>query len=115
VLEAFAVGTPVVVNEAGGALYETGVLSGGGLGYRTDGELLTSLRRMVHDNDLRNELAATGYAQRMGAWSESEHIDRYMNLVTQSRASRRNTGPYQPRWARRRPNGVSQARSNLAE
>ena len=31
VLEAFAVGTPVVVHEGGGALYETGFLSGGGL------------------------------------------------------------------------------------
>ena len=40
VLEAFAVGTPVVVHEGGGALYETGVLSGGGLGYSDDGEML---------------------------------------------------------------------------
>ena len=31
VLEAFSVGTPVIVHEDGGALYETGFLSGGGL------------------------------------------------------------------------------------
>ena len=31
VLESFAVGTPVIVHEGGGALYETGFLSGGGL------------------------------------------------------------------------------------
>ena len=49
VLEAFAVGTPVIVHEGGGALYETGFLSGGGLAYRTDTELLTAVRRMVHD------------------------------------------------------------------
>ena len=55
VLEAFAVRTPVVVHEGGGAIYETGVQSGGGLGYRTDIELLTAMRRMVHDPDLRDD------------------------------------------------------------
>src|SRR5262249_22978927 len=35
VLEAFAVRTPVVVHQGGGALNETGVASGGGLGYQT--------------------------------------------------------------------------------
>ena len=54
-------GTPVVVHEGGGALYETGFLSGGGLGYRTDTELLTALRRIVHDHGLHDELAARGY------------------------------------------------------
>ena len=73
VLEAFAVGTPVVVHEGGGALYETGFLSGGGLAYRTDTELLTALRRMVHDHRLHDDLAARGFAVRMGEWSESEH------------------------------------------
>ncbi len=58
VLESFAAGTPVVVHEEGGALQETGVLSGGGLGYRSDGELLLALRRMIHDEELRAELAA---------------------------------------------------------
>ena len=51
--ESFAVGTPVVVHEEGGALQETGVLSGGGLGYRSDGELLLAFRRMIHDEELR--------------------------------------------------------------
>ena len=83
VLEAFAVGTPVVVHEGGGALYETGVLSGGGLAFRTDIELLTALRRMVHDHRLHDELAARGFAVRMGEWSESEHIERYFELIAQ--------------------------------
>ena len=56
---------------SGGALHETGVQSGGGLGYRTDIELLTALRRMIHDHDLRAELAARGFARRMGEWSET--------------------------------------------
>jgi glycosyltransferase involved in cell wall biosynthesis len=88
VLEAFAVGTPVVVDERGGALYETGFLSGGGLGYRTDTELLTALRRMVHDHGLHRELAQRGFAMRMGEWSETEHLGRYFALIDQSRAVR---------------------------
>jgi len=88
VLEAFAVGTPVVVHEGGGALNETGFLSGGGLGYRTDAELLTALRRMVHDHGLHRDLAARGFAMRMGEWSETEHIGRYFTLIGQARAAR---------------------------
>jgi glycosyltransferase involved in cell wall biosynthesis len=103
VLEAFAVQTPVVVNENGGALFETGVRSGGGLGYRSQVELLTALRRVVHDHDLRDELAARGYALRMNAWSETEHIERYFALVTQGRSIRAGTklaGPHlRPRLA----------------
>ena len=101
VLEAFAVGTPVVVHEGGGALYETGFLSGGGLGYRTDTELLTALRRMVHDHGLHDELAARGFAMRMGEWSETEHLDRYLALVGQARAAREQQAV--PRSARPRP------------
>jgi glycosyltransferase involved in cell wall biosynthesis len=66
VLEAFAVGTPVVVHEGGGALRETGVLSGGGLSYGNDAEMLLALRRIVHDEPLREELAHAGYAARTG-------------------------------------------------
>jgi glycosyltransferase involved in cell wall biosynthesis len=88
VLEAFAVRTPVIVHEGGGALYENGFLSGGGLGYRTDTELLTALRRMVHDHDLHDDLAERGFAVRMGDWSETEHLDRYLTLIGQASAAR---------------------------
>jgi glycosyltransferase involved in cell wall biosynthesis len=81
VLEAFAVRTPVVVHLGGGALHETGVLSGGGLGYRTDAELLLALRRIVHDHELRDDLAHQGYAMRTGEWSEAAHLDRYFSLI----------------------------------
>ena len=54
--------------------------SGGGLGYRTDGELLLAMRRMIHDDELRAELAARGFARRIGEWSEAEHIYNYMRL-----------------------------------
>ena len=81
VLEAFAVHTPVVVSLKGGALAETGVQSGGGLGYDTDAELLLALRRIVHDEDLREDLADAGFAVRRGDWSEAAHMDRYFDLI----------------------------------
>jgi glycosyltransferase involved in cell wall biosynthesis len=88
VLEAFAVRTPVVVHKGGGAIYETGVSSGGGLGYETETELLLALRRVVHDDGLRHELAEAGFAMRRGPWSEDAHLERYSALIEGCRARR---------------------------
>lgn len=97
VLEAFAVRTPVVVHAGGGALNETGVLSGGGLGYRTGAELLVALRRIVHDDDLRAGLAHRGHAMRTGDWSETAHLDRYFGLIRDIRAERAgDPAPHRP-------------------
>jgi glycosyltransferase involved in cell wall biosynthesis len=100
VLEAFAVKTPVIVHEGGGAIYETGVLSGGGLGYRADVELLTAMRRIIHEPDLRDTLAARGYARRVGEWSEDRHLERYLGLVERARSVQRGPSPYRPVLAR---------------
>jgi glycosyltransferase involved in cell wall biosynthesis len=100
VLEAFAVRTPVIVHEDGGAIYETGVKSGGGLGYRADIELLTAMRRIIHEPDLRAALAARGYARRIGEWSEAEHMERYLALIEQARSKRLGRTPYRPVLAR---------------
>lgn len=89
VLEAFAVRTPVVVHRGGGALEETGVESGGGLGYDTEEELLLALRRVVHDETLRAELAAAGYAKRCGPWSEGAHLRAYLDLIERARGDSR--------------------------
>jgi glycosyltransferase involved in cell wall biosynthesis len=94
VLEAFAVRTPVVVHQGGGALHETGVLSGGGLGYQTDAEMLLAMRRIVHDEDLREELADRGYTIRTTAWSEAAHLDRYSSIIEGARAGRSATTPH---------------------
>jgi glycosyltransferase involved in cell wall biosynthesis len=96
VLEAFAVGTPVIVHENAGALLETGVHSGGGLGYRSDGEMLLAMRRMIHDEDLRTELAARGFAQRIGPWSEAQHIHNYFGLLRRNRGLRGVRTVYRP-------------------
>jgi glycosyltransferase involved in cell wall biosynthesis len=99
VLEAFSVRTPVVVHLGGGALDETGVQSGGGLGYRTDAELLVALRRIVHDDELRAELSHRGYTMRTGEWSEAAHVDRYFGLIQSIRAAKAPRSPHRP-WAR---------------
>lgn len=100
VLEAFAVRTPVVVDTGGGALHETGVLSGGGLGYSSDSELLQALRRIVHDDELREELAHRGFAMRTGEWSETAHLDRYFGLIHGIQTGRVVPPPHHPEGAR---------------
>jgi glycosyltransferase involved in cell wall biosynthesis len=109
VLEAFAVGTPVIVHEGGGALLETGVQSGGGIGYRDDGQLLLALRRMIHDDTLRSELAARGYATRIGEWSESEHIHNYFELISRFRQTRGTRPLYRPHRVDPAPTGPAPA------
>jgi glycosyltransferase involved in cell wall biosynthesis len=94
VLEAFAVRTPVVVHRGGGAIVETGERSGGGLGYDTDAELLLALRRVVHDEALRDELAEAGFAMRRGPWSEAAHLHAYHELIESCRAVRTGTTPH---------------------
>jgi glycosyltransferase involved in cell wall biosynthesis len=94
VLEAFAVKTPVVVHTGGGAIVETGVLSGGGLGYETDEQLLDALRTIVHDPALRQRLAESGYAKRQGEWSESAHMDRYFELIRTAHGMRSRSTPH---------------------
>jgi glycosyltransferase involved in cell wall biosynthesis len=92
VLEAFAMRTPVVVDRRGGALEETGVFSGGGLGYESDAELLLAMRRLVHDDALRAELSYRGFARRTGEWSERAHLDRYFDLIHSIQAGRASQG-----------------------
>jgi glycosyltransferase involved in cell wall biosynthesis len=103
VLEAFAVRTPVIVHNGGGAIHETGVLSGGGLGYQNDGELLLAMRRMVHDDALRDDLADQGYSMRIGEWSETAHLDRYFSLIQGIKAGRANGEIPRPKFATHRP------------
>ena len=94
VLEAFAVRTPVVVHRGGGAIRETGELSGGGLGYETETELVDAVRKLVYDDDLRRRLSDTGYAARSGPWSESAHLARYFELIDDCRARRAVRAPH---------------------
>lgn len=103
VLEAFAVRTPVIVHRGGGAIEETGVESGGGIGYDTDDELREAIRRIVHDPALRDRLAKVGLEKRLGPWSESSHLEAYFRLIEQSRTRHVASTPH----ARSRRSAVS--------
>ena len=86
VLEAFAVRTPVVVHRGGGAIAETGVQSGGGLGYETDAEMLVALEAgRPRRRACGEELAAAGFAMRQGPWSEDAHLRAYFDLIQRCR------------------------------
>jgi glycosyltransferase involved in cell wall biosynthesis len=94
VSEAFAVRTPVIVHRGGGAIAETGELSGGGIGYDNPDQLETAILTMLHDRETRNSLAETGYARHREEWSESFHLNRYFDIIDESRrgfATRRNS------------------------
>lgn len=85
VLEAFATGTPVIVNRGGGAIAETGEKSGGGLGYDSQDELQEAILTLVNDPEQRQNLARRGYALHCGEWSESAHLSRYFDMIKQAR------------------------------
>jgi glycosyltransferase involved in cell wall biosynthesis len=104
VLEAFAVHTPVIVHRGGGAIRETGELSGGGLGYDTDEELLAAILAIVRDNRLRDRLADQGLAVHHGEWSEASHLDRYFAMIEEARIDRAASAtslPHKPHFAAR--------------
>ena len=87
VLEAFARGTPVVVNDLG-ALPELVEDSGGGLVYRTSDGLVDAVERLRGDRGLRDRLGAAGLHAVTGLWSEETHLTRYLDLVAELRAGR---------------------------
>lgn len=83
VLEAFAVRTPVIVHRGGGAIAETGEMSGGGLGYETSEELHQAILALVKDPVLRDSLARRGFEQHRGSWSEKSHLEKYFAMIHQ--------------------------------
>jgi glycosyltransferase involved in cell wall biosynthesis len=80
ILEAFAYGTPAVVRELG-ALAEVIAESGGGLTYRTDGELLTALDRLLADRPLRDALGERGRTTFHQRWTTRPHLAQYYAIL----------------------------------
>jgi glycosyltransferase involved in cell wall biosynthesis len=74
VLEAWAMGRPVLVNAECRVLEGQCVRSGGGLFYRGYSEFAAALRRIVGDRDLQGQLGASGrrYVQAEYDWSVVE-------------------------------------------
>ena len=83
VLEAWAAGTPVVVNAACAATREHCERSGGGLWVRDYEELEIALRRLAGSGELRTHLARSGehYPRSRFAWPSL--TDRYSTFLQQ--------------------------------
>lgn len=93
-LEAFVFGTPAIARRQG-SLEEIVEESGGGLLFSTGEELAEAMARLAGNGDLRERLGAAGRAAVAGAWSESTHLDAYLELVAELRA-RRSHGVSEP-------------------
>ena len=85
VVEAFACGTPAIVRDAGGAR-ELVDATGGGFVYRNPNELRVAVHRLANDAELRRRLGARARAGYLRAYTEEEHVRRYMDLIDAIRA-----------------------------
>jgi glycosyltransferase involved in cell wall biosynthesis len=94
VLEAFALGTPVVVHDLG-ALPELVAESGGGLVYRTPEELVAAIERLRTDHALRDDLGAKGHEAWRRLWSEERHLAAYFAAIDGARETREARGSRQ--------------------
>ena len=80
VLEAFAHKAPVIVRDQG-PLREMIEESRGGIGYRTEEELLEAVARLSRDASLREELSVNGFSMMTGRWSKAAHLKTYFELI----------------------------------
>ncbi len=80
IIEAFAMKTPVIVNNLG-ALPEVVEDSDGGFIYNNESELVIAMDKLAQNNSLRNELGNNGYRAFLKFWSEDAHLTQYFNLL----------------------------------
>ena len=88
ILEAFAQGTPAIVNDLG-ALPELIADSGGGLVYGNDAEMKDALERLRTDPELRAKLGERGRRAWLERWSEEPHIEGYLATIAAARETAR--------------------------
>ena len=82
VLEAFAVGTPVIVHEDGGALYETGLRAAAGWLPHRHRAADCACAAWSTIMACTTTWPPAGSPMRMGEWSETEHLDVISNSST---------------------------------
>lgn len=89
IIEAFLHKTPVIVN-ALGALPEVVDDSNGGFIYRTEGELLSAMKKIEEDPVLRDELGENGHQAYLKYWNEEPHLEQYLGLIKSIKEKKQN-------------------------
>jgi glycosyltransferase involved in cell wall biosynthesis len=92
IIEAFAVKTPVIVNNLG-ALPEVVQDSNGGLIYDNRDELVQAIQRLAEDRGLRDEFGRRGYEAYSKYWTEEAHLKQYLDLINEMQERRRQPSP----------------------
>jgi glycosyltransferase involved in cell wall biosynthesis len=80
VLEAFSTGTPVIVHDRGG-LPELIRQSGAGDIYRTEEELLATMKRYLENPEMARALGEKARIAAETRWNEAGHIEAYLQLI----------------------------------
>lgn len=80
IAEAFACGTPAIVRDAGGSR-ELIDITGGGMVYQTDEELLSALHRLAGDAELRSKLAQSARAGYERHYTQKRHVEAYLSCI----------------------------------
>ena len=83
IAEAVSHGTPVIARDIGG-MAEVVEQSHAGLLFRTDEDLVLSLRRLASSSELRGEFAENGLAAWRERWSAEAHLNRYFELLEET-------------------------------
>ena len=90
IAEAASHGTPVIARDIGG-MAEVVEQSHCGLLFRTDKDLLLSLRRLALSSELRREFAENALAAWRERWSAEAHLNRYFEILEET--AHRKFGP----------------------
>jgi glycosyltransferase involved in cell wall biosynthesis len=93
-IEAFARKTPVIARDLG-PLPEIVQLSGGGLIYRTESELLDALHRFAGRPELARQLGEQGYRSFLKHWSREAHLERYFDLLRRAATRKFGSVPWE--------------------
>jgi len=93
IVEAFSHGTPVIVRDIGG-MPEAVEQSDAGFVFRTEEELVASLRRLVSSPALRRELGENALAAWRLRWSPDVHLDRYFELLEETARRKFGSAPW---------------------
>lgn len=84
VAEAFSHKTPVIARDIG-ALSELVTMSGGGLLFRNSQELAAAIESLRRNPALEAELGERGHEAYQKQWTEEQHLDQYLALISRIR------------------------------